>query len=104
MPTGTRLAKPPREYRTGDLVARQVGAGADEQPSVRDGSFGSREPLRDGRQRSDQREQQPPAAAAQRIEPQGREERQQRGLDEPPLRSDDSTIPRRPGSPGGFAP
>src|SRR5437764_12424122 len=72
------LAKSPGEQRAARDIPQRVGR---DPPAWRRGGAG--QPLAADEQ-ADQQEQDPPAAAAQRVEPEGRKQREQPGLDRGP--------------------
>src|SRR5437879_1782582 len=72
------LARSPGEQRAARDIPQRVGR---DPPAWRRGGAG--QPLAADEQ-ADQQEQDPPAAAAQRVEPEGRNQREQPGLDRGP--------------------
>src|SRR5207249_11566330 len=92
--TEDTLSQSPGENGPGDDVTHDIGAGSRDAGPARERLEPRGQPRRDRRQRSDEREHQPPGAAAQRVEPQRREQREQSGFGDRPLPG-----PSRGGSP-----
>src|SRR5260370_14303569 len=74
----------PRQNRAGNRVSGQVQTNADERGASR--KLGAPDqPVRDCHQDSDEQEQERPAPASERVEPERGEQGEDRGFDEPPL-------------------